>query len=286
MRANRLYAVCCMFVLIAFAAGCQTAPVTGRSRLMLVGDMQMRELGMTAFQEMLEEKGISDDREKTTVLDRIGRRVSEVGDSYLIEYGKAPYEWEFALIESESANAFCLPGGKVGVYTGLINYTENEAELANVVAHEVAHAILEHGGERLSQSLLIQMGFTAIMIGMEEQDESVQAGVLAALGLGATVGVLMPYSRRHEFEADEVGLMLMAESGYDPEAAVTFWGRFAQQDKARMPEFLSTHPSDANRVQRLQANMQEAQIRYSRAPRQHGKGESLTRFHTEPETSE
>lgn len=285
MRANRLYVVC-MVVLIAFVAGCETAPFTGRSRLMLVGDTQMRELGMTAFQEMLGEQEISEDSELTAVLDRIGRRVSEVGDRYLIEYGKAAYDWEFVLIDSESANAFCLPGGKVGVYTGLVNYTENEAELANVVAHEVAHAILEHGGERMSQSLLIQMGFAAIMAGMEEKDENVQTGVLAALGLGATVGVLMPYSRRHEFEADEVGLMLLAETGYDPESAVVFWDRFARKGGAGMPEFLSTHPSDANRVQHLQAKMQEARIRYQRAPQQYGGGESLTKFHTEPNESQ
>jgi predicted Zn-dependent protease len=173
------------------------------------------------------------------------------------------------VIDNEkTANAFALPGGKVAVYTGIFPVSKTEGGLAAVMAHEVAHVLARHGGERLSQGLLAQMGGVAVQVGMAGSDPGVVQGVMAAYGLGANVGVLLPYSRLQESEADRIGLILMAQAGYDPREAVHLWERMAQQDRNRPPEFFSTHPSAGTRIQDLQRSMPNALTYYRPASEQ------------------
>jgi predicted Zn-dependent protease len=176
------------------------------------------------------------------------------------------YKWEFSLIQDDAtANAFCMSGGKVGVYTGILPITQNSAGLAVVVAHEVAHALANHGGERMSQLLLAQLGGMALSQAIRQKPEETQQLAMAAYGLGANVGVLLPYDRKQESEADRIGLILMAQAGYDPQAAIAFWQRMeAKGSGGAPPEFLSTHPSHATRIEDLRKWLPEALTYYKK----------------------
>jgi predicted Zn-dependent protease len=177
----------------------------------------------------------------------------------------ANYKWEFALIEDDSVvNAFCMPGGKIGVYTGILPVTQNATGLAVVVSHEVAHAVANHSGERMSQLLLTQLGGAALSQAIQQKPSETQELLMLAYGVGANVGVLLPFSRQHESEADRIGLILMAQAGYNPEAAVPFWQRMAARGQGAPPEFLSTHPSHATRIDDLNKWMPEALGYYAR----------------------
>jgi predicted Zn-dependent protease len=223
-------------LLAALAAACATAPLTQRSQLILVSPGYESRLGAQAFETVSKKGKRSRDPALTAVLERVGRRVASASGIQA--------EWEFAVFEEDkTVNAFALPGGKVGVYTGLLPVAETEAGLAAVLAHEVAHVVARHGAERLSQGLLAQFGAAAIQIGMGGNDPVVTRGVLQAYGLGATVGVLLPWGRTQEAEADYIGLILMAKAGYDPHAALSLWERMQKKEgRQRAPEFLSTHP--------------------------------------------
>jgi len=234
---------------------CTTVPETGRKQLNFLTPDQEMEMGLTSFNQMKQEVPISKDAEKIAMLERVGKRIASV----------APLpnaQWEFVLFESEDANAFCLPGGKVGVYTGILPYTRDEAGLATVIGHEVAHAAARHGGERVSQ----QMGLEAVgaVIGTSLQDSRWQAAVVTGYGLGSQVGYALPHSRLQESEADELGLLYMARAGYNPEAAVGFWMRFAELDaqSSGTPWFLRTHPVSADRAQKLKEIMPRAKLEY------------------------
>jgi predicted Zn-dependent protease len=177
------------------------------------------------------------------------------------------YGWEFNLIEDdETVNAWCLPGGKVAVYTGILPYTRDENGLAVVLGHEVAHALAGHGNERMSQALLVNMGGIALSVALSQRPGETQQLFMAAYGLGASVGVLLPYSRLHENEADRIGLILMARAGYDPRVAVEFWQRMDEEGSARPPELLSTHPAPQSRIESLRAFVPEAMEHYRPRP--------------------
>lgn len=232
-------------------AGCETAPVTGRSQLILVPEGQDAQMGLTAYQQILSESRVSQNRE-------LNRRVQEVGRRIAAVSGQPGWEWQFTLLENDEPNAFALPGGKVGVHTGLFEVARNDAQLATVIGHEVAHAIARHGPERMSQGMLAQLGAAAIGIGTGNQayaDLAAQA---------ATLGIILPYSRTQESEADHIGLLYMAEAGYDPREAVALWQNFQAMGGERPPEFLSTHPAEGTRIQRLQELMPEALEVYER----------------------
>jgi predicted Zn-dependent protease len=189
---------------------------------------------------------------------RVGRRIAEVTrQDYPIT---KDYEWEFNLIDDdETPNAFALPGGKIAVYTGILKYTKTEAGLATVMGHEVAHALARHGGERISHTLLAQMGAAAVSVAVSDMSSAAVQAISTAYGAGATVGVLLPFSRLEESEADRIGLVLMARSGYDPREAVGFWQRMAEAGGGKKPpEFLSTHPADERRIRQLEEWMPEA----------------------------
>lgn len=237
-------------------AGCQTVPLTGRSQLQMISEQQERSMGLANFREILGKEKLSQDAAQNARLQRIGARIAAAT-------GRDDYQWEFKLIENDEAlNAFCLPGGKVAVYTGLLPVAQDDAGLAAVIGHEVAHAIARHGGERLSQELLVA-GVTAatVVATRDSKNRDLYAGLL---GAGAAVGFLLPYSRLHESEADRMGLIYMAKAGYDPRAAVGLWQRMAAagKGKSKPPEFLSTHPADETRIKEIERWLPEALSHY------------------------
>ena len=246
-----------MRILIALillgTVGCQTVPFTGRSQLVLVPEGTEVQMGLESYQEILNKSKLSTDRRLTEQVERVGRRIAEAT-------GRSDYQWEFRLIEDPQANAFCLPGGKVAVYTGMLPITRDDAGLAAVLAHEVAHAVARHGGERLSQQLAVQgltlAGTQALLAGRDPATVQLVAGVL---GAGATVGLLLPWGRAQESEADRLGLIYMAKAGYHPSAARDLWVRMgeASKDRQQFP-FLSTHPLPATRVAQIEAWIPEA----------------------------
>jgi len=253
-RRIRIPALALLPLLILSA--CATAPYTQRSQLILISASEENRLGVQAFQQVLAKEKVTRDPVLQGVVDRIGWRVATAAN-------RPDFQWQFVVIDNEkTANAFALPGGKVAVYTGIFPVAKTEGGLAAVMAHEVAHVLARHGGERLSQGLLAQMGAVAVQVGMAGSDPGVVQGVMAAYGLGANVGVLLPYSRLQESEADRIGLIVMAQAGYDPREAVHLWERMAQQDRNRPPEFFSTHPSTGSRIQDLQRSMPNALTYY------------------------
>jgi predicted Zn-dependent protease len=235
---------------VALIAGCESAPVTGRNQLILLPESQDASMGLQAYQQIRQEEKISQDAE-------LNRRVQEIGRQIAAVSGQPDWDWQFTVFDNPEPNAFALPGGKVGVYTGLFKVARNDAQLATVMAHEVAHAIARHGAERMSQGLLTQLGTAALGVaaGPAYADLAAQA---------ATLGVILPYSRTQESEADEIGLMLMAEARYDPREAIKLWQNFEALGGQRPPEFLSTHPAEGTRIERLQALMPEAMEIYER----------------------
>ncbi|MDO8802937.1 MAG: M48 family metallopeptidase [Elusimicrobiota bacterium] len=239
-------------LLSSVLAGCSTVPYTHRRQFNIVSDAEENKMGLQAYQETLAKAKLSSDAQASAMVERIGTRIAAAAE-------QPSFDWQFKLIdEPKSVNAFCLPGGRVAVYTGILPVTENEDGLAVVMAHEVAHALAHHGAERISQGELVSLGGAALQAGMAQKDPAVQKQVMTAFGLGANVGVLLPFSRSHEAEADHIGLILMAKAGYDPRAAVPFWQRMEQAGGQKPPEFLSTHPSDKTRIEKIQAELPEA----------------------------
>ncbi len=251
-----------LVTLLVSIAGCETVPETGRSQLLLISPSQETQLGLTEFEKLKSSTPISDDAELNAMLQRVGKRVAAV----------APLKdarWEFVLFDDpKTANAFCLPGGKVGIFTGILPITKDENGLATVIGHEVAHAVARHGGERVSQGLLVQMGGEALEAALRTQPELTRSVVLQGYGMGSQVGVILPYSRTHELEADQLGLMYMARAGYDPRTAVDFWKRFSAYTRERggaPPEFRSTHPVDTRRIAQIESLMPKALAEYRKA---------------------
>lgn len=250
----------------ALAAACETVPITGRSQLMLLSERQETRMGLQAYQEILKKSKLSRDPELSNRVTRVGTRIARAT-------GRTDYRWEFAVIEDDKqVNAFALPGGKVAVYTGMLAVSQTEAGLATVIGHEVAHAIARHGGERVSQGLLVQVGLAAAQTAMASGDPRTVKRVTTLLGAGAAIGVILPFSRQQESEADRLGLVYMAKAGYDPREAIPFWRRMenASQGRPRPPEFLSTHPSRGARVRQIQRWLPEA-LQYYRAALSRGR---------------
>jgi predicted Zn-dependent protease len=251
----------------ALLAGCTAAPITGRRQLILIPEAYEKTLGVQAYQEVLAQETLSGDQRMTGILERVGRRVAEAAN-------RPDFEWEFSLIESEQVNAFCLPGGKVAVYTGILPVMENEAGMAVIIGHEVAHAVARHGGERLSQSLTVEVIERLVETGLRDAPPTTRTRTLQAFGVVTQVGVLLPYSRTHELEADELGLRYAARAGYDPREAVRVWQRMKAAGGARPLEFLSTHPHPDRRIEELEEQLPAALDDYGQSP-QHGLGEKL-----------
>jgi predicted Zn-dependent protease len=249
--------------------GCQQVPMTNRKQVLLSSEASENQMGLTAYQEVLKSEPLTKNEKAVEIVRRIGQRIAAVAN-------RPDFEWEFNVIESETQNAFCLPGGKVAVYTGILPVCENEAGLAVVMSHEVAHAIARHGGERMTYQTAQNLGKSAVGYVMQKQEEEKQKIVLAAYGAAAEYGVILPYSRKHEMEADQIGIMLMAKAGYDPSEAPVFWERFAGAKTGAAPmEWMSTHPSDSTRSAALRELLPQAMEYYEKASEKVGLGESV-----------
>jgi len=260
--------------LLAFCllvASCATVPITGRRQLSLVPAAQMMATSYQQYGEFIKSNKLSTDVRQSAQVHDVGRRVQGAVEQYFAQRGEAgrlaDYRWEFNLVESPEVNAWCMPGGKVVVYSGLLPVAKNETGLAVVVGHEIAHAIADHGGERLSQQLLAQFGGMALDTALQNRPDQTRQLWMGVYGAGAQYGVLMPFSRQQESEADRLGLVFMAMAGYDPQEAVTFWTRMAAASGGQKPpEFMSTHPSDATRVANLNKLLPEAMGYYQQRP--------------------
>ncbi|EEF61583.1 M48 family metallopeptidase [Pedosphaera parvula] len=238
--------------------GCQTAPVTGRSQLSLVSADQATQMGLSEFDKMKKEQKISTNPAENALVQKVGKRIAEVAGKDMPNA-----QWEFVVFDSKEANAFCLPGGKVGVYSGILPITQDEAGLATVLGHEIAHATAHHGDERMSHQMVAQEGQQLIGTALGNKSQTTQQLAALAYGAGSQYGVLMPFSRKQESEADHIGLVYMSKAGYDPKAALAFWQRFAEYNKQQgggtTPGFLSDHPVDATRIADIQKWLPEAQ---------------------------
>lgn len=246
-----------ILLMLLFCFACGTVPLTGRKQLNLIPSSQINTLAFQSYQEVLEESKLSNNQQQVNMVKNVGKRISGAIEQYLKDKGLEDrikgFQWEFNLIEDDKmVNAWAMPGGKVAFYTGIMPICENEEGVAVVMSHEIAHAIAEHGNERMSQQLALQLGGTALSVALSQKPQMTRQLAMAAFGLGAQVGVLLPYSRSHESEADELGVYFMAMAGYDPHAAAPFWERMAAQGGASPPEFLSTHPAPETRVKRIQ----------------------------------
>jgi metalloendopeptidase OMA1, mitochondrial len=237
---------------------CTTVPETGRRQLNFMSPQAEMQLGFSEFEKMKKDTPISKDAKLNDMVTRVGQRIAAVANL-------PDAQWEFVVFDSKEANAFCLPGGKVGIYTGILPITKDEAGLATVIGHEVAHAVARHGGERISRAMAAQMVGQAV--GTATADSKYAAAIQVAYGLGTQVGVELPHSRSQESEADRIGLIYMARAGYDPEAAVGFWQRFGEYNAkagSATPAFLRTHPTDETRVKQLKEWMPEAKAQYKK----------------------
>jgi metalloendopeptidase OMA1, mitochondrial len=246
----------CSRLLMVFAllavAGCAQAPVTGRQQLILMPQDQVDAAGMQAAQQVVQEPGLAHDPKLDAMLQRVGARIAPVSDL-------PGAKWEFHLIDDDTPNAFALPGGFVGVNTGLFKIVQTEDELAAVIAHEIGHVAANHHNERLSTQYAVEAGVSAV-------SGQVGADMAPVLAQAATLGVVLPFTRGQEAEADHIGLIYMARAGYNPQAAVDVWRKFESQGGAT-PEFLATHSSPGNRAEELQRLMPEAMAIYQQAPK-------------------
>ncbi|MEO8067619.1 MAG: M48 family metallopeptidase [Flavobacteriales bacterium] len=251
-----------LLTVIAVAAGCAKVPITGRSQMNLLPESQMMGMSLTAYEDFLKEHpGLPAADQRVHMVKRIGDKLAAAATKYCGDNGAsdrvAGFKWEFNVVEDATVNAWCMPGGKVVVYTGILPVTQDEAGLAVVMGHEIAHAIARHGNERMSQGMIVQLGGIALTVALQEKTQLTQDLFLQSYGIGSQLGMLA-YSRNHESEADKMGLIFMAMSGYDPRTAPKFWERMSANGGAAPPEWLSTHPSDATRVRDLEAYMPKA----------------------------
>ena len=265
MHINSRTVLFALLVAVLLLAACATVPITGRRQISIIPDNEIQSMSFQQYDQVLAEGRISQDAEAVAMVKRVGRRIQAAVEEYFQQQGMSEhlqgYDWEFTLLESDEVNAWCMPGGKVAFYTGILPVCEDETGVAVVMGHEVAHAIAEHGNERMSQGLLVNLGGMALNEALQNKPEETRALALSAFAVGAQYGAMLPFSRKHESEADHMGLIFMAMAGYDPQAAPVFWQRMAALGGAKPPEFMSTHPSDETRVRQLQEHMPEA-LRY------------------------
>ncbi len=258
-------------IIVAFIViSCSTVPLTGRRQLNIIPASTMLSMSFQEYDNFLKNNKLSTNQEQTQMVKRVGGNIQKAVQQYFAQRNMSQrlkdYAWEFNLVESKDANAWAMPGGKVVVYTGILPITQSEIGLAVVMGHEIAHAIAEHGNERFSQGLITQLGAVALSEALDEKPEETRSLWMQAFGLGAQVGVLLPFSRVQEGEADRLGLIFMAMAGYDPNQAVNFWQRMAEKKGGKAPpEFLSTHPSDETRIRKIREALPEA-LRYYKKP--------------------
>ncbi len=260
---NNTQKIIAISLLSAILMACATVPFTGRKQSKLLPETMLTEMALTEYNTFLQANPVSSNANQTAMVKEVGNNIRLAVEKYYKAKGwekkLADYKWEINLVEDATVNAWAMPGGKIVVYTGLLGIAKNTDGLAVVMGHEVAHALAHHGNERMSQGLIVQLGGMALNEAVKNKPEDTQAIFNGAYGLGANIGAILPFSRKHESEADEIGLYLMAMAGYDPTEASPFWDRMNAGGGARPPEFLSTHPDPAKRSSKLQELIPEAQ---------------------------
>ena len=262
---TELFVILIMALLIQF---CSLVPLTGRRQLSLVSDADMLSTSFVQYDQFLKENKLSTNTAQTNMVKGVGKRIQNAVVTYFARNNLTQelngFAWEFNLIESNEVNAWCMPGGKVVVYSGILPVTQDETRLAVVMGHEIAHAVAKHSNERMSQALLAQLGGETLAAALQQKPQQTQEIWMAVFGAGVQLGAILPYSRLQESEADHLGLIFMAMAGYNPNGAVEFWQRMSQNAGAKPPEFLSTHPSDQSRIQKIKAEIPEAMKYYKK----------------------
>ncbi len=257
------------FVVSFLLIACSTNPLSGKKQLKLLPEAELQNMATTEYKQFLSTTKVvgNTNNRDAEMVKRVGQRIVSAVEAYYKEIGKsgdlAGYKWEVNLVEDKAVNAWCMPGGKIVVYTGILPITQNEAALAAVMGHEVSHALLQHGNQRMSQGILQQLGGVALSVAVANKPQETQNLFLGAYGAGSQVGVLLPFSRKHELEADRYGLIFAAMAGYNPQEAIALWERMEKASAGQSPpEFMSTHPTEGRRIEQLKKYMPEALERY------------------------
>ncbi|MDD2226035.1 MAG: M48 family metallopeptidase [Dysgonamonadaceae bacterium] len=253
-------------IAVFLVQGCSSVPITGRRQLMLISDQQVITLSLQQYQDYINTANIITGTPEAQKVKKVGMKIANAVETFLKNSGASSeiqnYAWDFKLVEDKSINAFAMPGGKVVVYSGLLPVAQDEASLAVVIGHEIGHVVAKHAHERISQQLALQFG-GSVAADLLKGAAANKIGQ-TVFGLGAQMGVMLPYARKQEYEADELGLIFMAMAGYDPRVAIPFWTRMAQSSQGgKIPEFLSTHPTDAKRIANMEKILPKALQYYS-----------------------
>lgn len=245
---------------------CSSVPITGRRQLSLVSDSEVLTASLTEYQGYMSSATVSGNKTQSATVSNVGKRIANATENYLrnngLESEISQFAWEFNLVQNKEINAFCMPGGKIVVYEGLMNIISSDDELAVVIGHEVAHAVAKHSNERMSQQVLAQYGSSILSAAVANKSAAVQSVAGQVFGLGAQYGVMLPFSRKQENEADYMGLILMTLAGYNPDVAVSFWQKMSQSGGSSVPEILSSHPSDETRIAYIQKNLEKIKKQY------------------------
>jgi predicted Zn-dependent protease len=255
-----------VFLLLVLAVGCAVAPITGRKQLVVIPADQINSLSAQSYAQVLKENKVSNNQQYLNSVRSVGKKLTQAVERYMqqnnLQAALQGMQWQYTVLESKEVNAWCMPGGQIAFYEGIMPICADENGIAVVMGHEIAHAIAQHGNERMSQQLALQLGGVALSEALSSKSETTQQIAMAAFGAGSALGVILPYSRTHEYEADELGLYFMAMAGFDPRTAPPFWERMVSHGGARPPEFLSTHPDPAARIKAMNRNMNKAMQYY------------------------
>lgn len=253
--------------LVLILQGCSSVPVTGRKQILLVSDSEVLSSSLTQYNDYIKTASKSTNTTQNAMVTRVGKRIAAATENYLRQNGLqseiANFAWEFNLVKDDQINAFCMPGGKIVVYDGLLKLVSNDDELAVVVGHEVAHAVAKHSNERMSQQLMQQYGAQILQGALAGKSQKLQTVAGQLYGIGSQYGVALPFSRKHETEADYMGLIFMTMAGYNPDVAIGFWQKMSASGSAKVPELMSTHPSDARRISDIRAKLPEIKAKYA-----------------------
>ena len=255
-------------VLAGLLASCSSVLITGRKQLLLVPEAEVLGMSLKTYKQFIDSVPASTDKANTALVKKVGRKISTVVETYLKNNGKeaeiANFAWEFNLVKDSAVNAFCMPGGKVVVFEGILPITQNEGGMAVVMGHEIAHAVAKHSSERISHQMGLQYGASLADLLLTKKSDITRSTIGTVYGIGAQFAVMLPYSRKHEYEADQMGLIFLAMAGYDPTQAIDFWERMAAKKGGAPMEFMSTHPSDDNRIEKLKKFLPEAMKYYKK----------------------
>lgn len=261
MKKIPLIRIVTAIIVAAVLSSCGAVPLTGRRQVLLVSDQEVYEAGLAQYKDYMKDARLSSDSKASSMVKSVGKKLADATEKYLKANGYeseiANFHWDFNLVVNNEVNAFCLPGGKIVVYEGLLSVAKSEAELAVVLGHEIAHAVAKHSNERISQQIMAQYGMAILSQALSDKSAVVQAVGTSVFGLGAQVGLMLPYSRKHEYEADYMGIVFMEIAGYDSNSALDFWSKMSAGG-GNANDFLSTHPSDSKRISEIMKRIPEA----------------------------